>query len=81
MTTAPAAPTEQAHTTTPTLTLTPHTYECSDCLTPTRASEVHGLIDEDWVAYCARCAHTFRRYARVVLPARVAHQRGIQVTL
>lgn len=59
----------------------PTEYMCSDCVTPTRATEVHELIADDVVAYCARCAHTFRRYARRVYPAASARARGITLTL
>lgn len=60
---------------------TPHAYTCSDCIETTRATEVHDLGDGDVVAYCARCAHVYRRFARQVWPAQSAHHRGILVTL
>lgn len=58
-----------------------HTYTCSDCIETTRATEVHDIGDGDVVAYCARCAHTYRKFALRVWPAQSAHHRGVLVTL
>jgi hypothetical protein len=60
---------------------TQHTYTCSDCVTPTPATEVHILDNVDACAYCPDCARTFRAVAEHVLPAQVAHRFGVVVTL
>jgi hypothetical protein len=71
---APSAPANVTPTPTPTL-------DCSDCITPTPAVEVHALGGDDYTAYCRRCADTHRRYAVATYPVADALSRGIQVTL
>lgn len=86
MTTDPKIPAEPESTSTPhvhelTPTPAPHGYLCSDCIAPTPALEVHMLGDGTAVAYCARCAPTWRQYAHVVLSADLAHGMGITLPI
>jgi hypothetical protein len=59
---------------------TPAFYECSECLVPTPATEVHDLRDGDYAAYCAECAYIWRPFAHRVWGAHRAHDAGITVT-
>ena len=49
---------------------------CSDCIEPTPATEIHALGGGMIVAYCARCAETWRRYAHIVYSPHMAHLAG-----
>lgn len=50
--------------------------ECSDCVTPTPAVEVHALGDGMFAAYCIRCANVWRRYAHIAYSPHMAHLFG-----